>query len=56
MYEISMSSLRLRNTTLVPSKVSLASWGEGPSLALVGHISSDGVAIKILNDVDILLH
>ena len=56
MYEISMPSSRLRNTTLVSSRVSLTSWGEGPSLVLVGHCSSDGVTIKIPNEVDILLH
>ena len=29
------------------SKASLTSWGEGDSLALVGHPSSDDVTIKI---------
>ena len=56
MYEISMPSSRLRNTTLVSSSVSLTSWGEGSSLALVGYCSSDGVTIEIPNEVDILLH
>ena len=37
------------------SGVSLTSWGEGASLALVGHPSSDGVTIKILYGVDVLL-
>ena len=32
---------------MVSSGVSLTSWGEGGSLALVGHTSSDGVTIKI---------
>ena len=41
---------------LVSSGVSLTSWGEGASLALVGHPSSDGVTIKIPYGVDILLH
>ena len=36
--------------------VSLTSWGEGASLALVGHPSSDGVTIKIPYGVDVLLH
>ena len=31
-------------------------WGEGASLALVGHPSSDGIPIKILYGVDVLLH
>ena len=30
------------------SRASLTSWGEGASLALVGHPSSDGVTIKML--------
>ena len=33
---------------LVSSEASLTSWGEGASLALVGHPSSDGVTIKML--------
>ena len=37
-----------------PSRVSLTSWGEGASLALVGHPSSDGVTIKIPYGVDVL--
>ena len=36
--------------------VSLTSWGEGVSLALVGHPSSDGVTINIPYGVDVLLH
>ena len=39
---------------LVFSGVSLTSWGEGASLALIGHLSSDGVTIKILYGVDVL--
>ena len=31
----------------------LTSLGEGASLALVGHLSSDGVSIKIPYEVDI---
>ena len=38
------------------SGVSLTSWGEGASVALVGHPFSDGVTIKIPYGVDILLH
>ena len=38
------------------SRVSLTSWGEGASLALVGHPSSDGIMIKIPYGVDVLLH
>ena len=34
--------------------VSLTSWGEGASLALVGHPSSDGVTIKMPYRVDVL--
>ena len=34
--------------------VSLTSWGEGASLALVGHPSSDGVTIKMPYGVDVL--
>ena len=37
------------------SGVSLTSWGEGPSLALVCHPSSDGIMIKIPSGVDVLL-
>ena len=32
---------------LVSNRASLASWGEGASLALVAHPSSDGVTIKM---------
>ena len=42
------------NTGLVSSGVSLTSWGEGTSLALVGHPSSDGVTIKMPYGVDVL--
>ena len=42
------------NTGLVSSGVSLTSWGEGASLALVGHPSSDGVTIKMPYGVDVL--
>ena len=44
----------IRNTGLVSSGISLTSWGEGASLALVGHPSSDGVTIKMLYGVDVL--
>ena len=36
------------------SGASITSWGEGASLALVGHPSSDGVMIKMLYEVDVL--
>ena len=35
------------------SRDSLTSWGEGVSLALVGHPSSDGVTIKMPYGVDV---
>ena len=35
---------------------SLNSIGEDASLALVGHPSNDGVKIKILHEVNVLLH
>ena len=38
------------------SVVSLTSWRESASLALVGHPSSDGITIKIPYGVDVLLH
>ena len=44
------------NTGLVSSGVSLTSWDEGASLALVSHPASDGFTIKIPYGVDILLH
>ena len=49
-------SLRHLNTVLVSSGVNLTSWGEGASLALVCHSSSDVIMIKILYLVDVLLH
>ena len=39
---------------LVSSGVSLTSWGESVSLALVGHPSSDGVTLKMPYGVDVL--
>ena len=36
------------------SGVTLTIWGEGASLALVDHSSSDGVMIKMSFDVDVL--
>ena len=36
-----------QDTGLVSSGVSLTSWGESASLALVGNSSSDGITIKI---------
>ena len=47
-------SPRFGNTGLVSSGASLTSWGEGASLALVGHPSSDGVTIKTPYGVDVL--
>ena len=38
------------------SEVSLTSWGEGASLAMNGHSSSDGITTKILYRIDVLLH
>ena len=48
------STLRHWNTWLVSSGASLASWGEGASLALVGNPSSDGITIKMPYGVDVL--
>ena len=47
-------TLRLWNTGLVSARASLTSWGEGASLALVGHPSSDGLMIKMPYGVDVL--
>ena len=47
-------TLRHESTGLVSSGASLTSWGEGTSLALVGHPSSDSVTIKMLYGVDVL--
>ena len=41
---------------LVSRGVSLTSWGERASLALVGHSSSDSFMMKIPYGVDVLLH
>ena len=49
-----VAGLSSANTGLVSSRVSLTSWGEGASLALVGHPSSDGVTIKMPYGVDVL--
>ena len=43
-------------TKLVTSRASLTSWGEGASLALVGHLSSDGIMIKLPYGVNASLH
>ena len=43
------------NTGLVSCELSLISWREGISLALVGHRPSDDVTIKIPYGVDVLL-
>ena len=42
------------NTELLSSGASLTLWGEGASLALVGHPSSNGVTIKMPYGVDVL--
>ena len=42
------------NTGLVYNGVSLTSWGEGASCALLGYPCSDGVMIKMPYDVDVL--
>ena len=47
-------SLRHWYTGLMASWVSLISWGEGASIALVGHRSPDGVLIKVPYGVDVL--
>ena len=38
------------------SRISLTSWGEGASLALVDHPSSDGIMIKIPYGLGVLSH
>ena len=47
-------SPRHGNNGLVSTGASFASWGEGASLALVGHPSSAGVTIKMPYGVDVL--
>ena len=47
-------SSRFSNTGLVSSRASLTAWGEGASLTLVAHPSSDGIAIKMPYGVDVL--
>ena len=42
------------NTGLVSGGASLPSWGEGASLAFVGHPSSGGVTIKMPYGIDVL--
>ena len=51
-----MKKSRDWNTRLVSSGVSLTLWGEGASIALVGHRSSDRITIEIPYRVDVLLH
>ena len=67
-YEFCMNSLDTTDTTILryyllrdieilgwcPAGASLTSWGEGASLALVGHPSSDGITIKMPYGVDVL--
>ena len=47
---------RLRNTVLVSNRVTLTSRGEGASLALISHLSSNGVTINMPYGLDVLLH
>ena len=42
------------NTGLVSCGLSLTSWEEDVSLALVGHLSGDGITIKIPYGPDVL--
>ena len=44
------------NTGVMFSRVSLISWGEVGSLALLGHPFTDGITIKIPYRVDVILH
>ena len=53
---IHLFSQRHWSPGLVCIGASLTSWGEGASLALVGHPSSDGVTMKVPYVVDVLLH
>ena len=55
-YGVKRHCVKSRNTGLVYNGVSLTSWGEGASLALVVHFSSDAITIKIPYGVDVLLH
>ena len=43
-------------SVLMSSRLSFTSSGEGASITMVGHYSSDGVTIKVPDGVDILLH
>ena len=54
MYIVKVVSIRDMYTVLVCSRASLTSWGEGASLVLVGHPSSDGITIKMPYGVDVL--
>ena len=47
-----LSAQICRNTGLVSSRAILTLWGEGASLALVGHSSSNGVMMKMLYPQD----
>ena len=58
MYKIILKNLK-KNTGLVGKILGCCAaglGGEGASLALVGHPSSDGAIIKIPYGVDVLLH
>ena len=53
-WQLKALSLRHWNTRLVSNGVSHTSWGEGAPLDLVGHLSSDGITIKISYGVFLL--
>ena len=53
-FQIVARFLRHWNTGLVSSSASLTSWGDGASLALADHPSSDRATIKIPYEVDVL--
>ena len=53
--QIDSNLLKLNVFGLVSSGVTLTSWGEDASLALVGHPSSDSITIKIPSGIDVLL-
>ena len=53
-FQIFARFLRHWNTGLVSSSASLTSWGDGASLALADHPSSDCATIKIPYEVDVL--
>ena len=44
----------IASNNIVSSRASFTSWGEGASLALVGHSSTDVITIKMPYGVDVL--